>query len=294
MLFRNKCILFIVLLTCIVLKVDSIRAESKLPSYDSLVRQSQPKLGSLQQEPLEKPFFNKDKFRPNTEIQHKSNGLFVLPNEIAKFVALSTMMLCFVFIFAVSRDTKDALIVTNCGAESIAFLKVYGVIPAAASFMVLYSYLVKLLSPQALFYSIVIPFMAFYSLFAFVLYPKREALHLMSISVPDGGISYVINLVRHWTFSLYYIVSEVWGSVGIPLLFWSCANDIFKIDQVLLIDALLYISFFDVTSILTLYICGTVGQATVSRDIFSGEPGPDHLRHHDDCGQSSGSKTVFE
>lgn len=38
-----------------------------------------------------------------------------------------------------SRDTKDTLIVTNCGAEAIAFLKVYGVIPAATAFMVTYT-----------------------------------------------------------------------------------------------------------------------------------------------------------
>jgi ATP/ADP translocase len=33
------------------------------------------------------------------------------------------------------------------------------------------------------------------------------------------------------SFSLYYIVSELWGSAGIPLLFWTCANDVTPIDQ---------------------------------------------------------------
>ncbi len=48
----------------------------------------------------------------------------VLPQELAKFLSLSFMMFGIIYLFAVTRDTKDALIVTNCGAEAIAFLKV--------------------------------------------------------------------------------------------------------------------------------------------------------------------------
>jgi AAA family ATP:ADP antiporter len=53
----------------------------------------------------------------------------------------------------------------------------------------------------------------------------------MHLVVPAGGLGYAVNLFRHWSFSLYYIVSELWGSAGVPLLFWTCANDIVKIDQ---------------------------------------------------------------
>jgi AAA family ATP:ADP antiporter len=48
----------------------------------------------------------------------------IFPHELAKFFTLSSMMFFIVFIFTMTRDTKDALIVTNCGAEAIAFLKV--------------------------------------------------------------------------------------------------------------------------------------------------------------------------
>ena len=60
----------------------------------------------------------------------------------------------------------------------------------------------------------------------------RNVLHPLHLTVPSGGLSYAVNLVRYWTFSLYYIVSELWGSAGIPLLFWSCANDVVPINQV--------------------------------------------------------------
>ena len=160
------------------------------------------------------------------------NILPVYPAELPKFFALSFMMFWIVFIFTMTRDTKDTLIVTNCGAEAIAFLKVYGVIPAAAAFMVAYAKLADVLSSRMLFYATVTPFLLFYFVFAFVLYPLRASLHPMSIQLPSGGLSYAVDLLRHWTFSLYYVVSELWGSAGVPLLFWTCANEVVRIDQV--------------------------------------------------------------
>lgn len=183
-------------------------------------------------------------FRSPTNVVAKAEGeqvgskywytkvLPIYPAELPKFLSLSFMMFWIIYIFTISRDTKDTLIVTNCGAEAIAFLKVYGVVPAAAAFMLLYSHLASIFSPRALFYITVAPFIAFYLTFAFVLYPMRHVLHPMSIQLPGGGMSFAVNLLRHWTFSLYYIVSELWGSAGIPLLFWSCANDVIKIEQV--------------------------------------------------------------
>lgn len=97
----------------------------------------------------------------------------VFPNEITKFLSLSFMMFWIVFVFTMTRDTKDTLIVTNCGAEAIAFLKVYGVIPAAAGFMIVYAKLSNILSTNTLFYATLLPFFVFYALFAFVLYPLR-------------------------------------------------------------------------------------------------------------------------
>ena len=160
--------------------------------------------------------------------------------EVPKFLTLSSMMFLIIYMFTIARDTKDTLIVPSCGAESIAFLKVYGVIPAASAFLMGYSYLANRVSPEQLFYLTVGPFMLFYCAFAFILYPMRHVLHPMSIPLPDNGFSFAVNLFRHWTFSLFYIVSELWGSAGIPLLFWSCANDVVRIDQVYTVFVLNY------------------------------------------------------
>ncbi|CAM9153908.1 unnamed protein product, partial [Chrysoparadoxa australica] len=162
-----------------------------------------------------------------------SHVFHIEAKELQKFFTMSAMMFCIIYVFTMTRDTKDTLIVTNCGAESIAFLKVYGVVPAAALFMIGYNFLSNHVSSHALFCLTLVPFFIFYTIFGFVLYPMRDRLHHPGgpVSRSENRLSYLINLERHWTFSLYYIVSELWGSAGIPLLFWTMANQITPIAQ---------------------------------------------------------------
>jgi hypothetical protein len=44
-------------------------------------------------------------------------------------------------------------------------------------------------------------------------------------------MQYVMLLVCNWSYSLFYIVSELWGSVGVSVLFWQLANDITPVAQ---------------------------------------------------------------
>lgn len=39
------------------------------------------------------------------------------------------------------------------------------------------------------------------------------------------------NIVSHWTSALFYIVSEIYSSVSVGLLFWQFANDVVSVDQ---------------------------------------------------------------
>ena len=170
----------------------------------------------------------------------------ILPAERSSFLALSTMMFLFIYVFTTVRDTKDALVVSHCGAESIPYLKLYGVLPCAMMFIVGYSKASNLLGKEALFYVTLVPFFVFYSLFAFVLYPNRDSIHFPKL----GGVQTVadaapgpLSLIRYWSFSLYFIVSELWASAGVPLLFW----------QVSLVPVNYMILYFTSQHILTLF-----------------------------------------
>jgi ATP:ADP antiporter, AAA family len=151
--------------------------------------------------------------------------------EMPKFFSMSLMMFMIIYIYTTVRDTKDTLVVSACGAESITFLKVYGVLPAATMFMVLYSKLSSIFSKDVLFYVTAVPFFIFYGLFAFVLYPNRDIIHPPMPPNIDERLKYSLSLLYNWSYSLFYIISELWGSVGVSVLFWQMANDITPVWQ---------------------------------------------------------------
>jgi hypothetical protein len=160
-----------------------------------------------------------------------SKAIDISESELPHFFSMSFMMFLFIYVFTTARDTKDTLVVTNCGAEAIPFLKLYGVMPCAMIFIVAYSKLSETLSKEALFQVTLLPFFIFYALFAWVLYPNRDAIHFIPAVTAATGEAVsagtaALNVLRYWSFSLYFIVSELWASAGVPLLFWQvCATN---------------------------------------------------------------------
>lgn len=156
--------------------------------------------------------------------------------ELKKLLPMFLMFFCISFNYTILRDTKDTLIVTSSGAETIPFLKVWGVVPAAVIFMIIYSKLSNILSKERLFYATIVPFLVFFAVFAYFLYPNREALHPNATadylqSFLPMGLGGFIACFRNWTYSLFYILSELWGSVVLSLLFWGFANDITRVTE---------------------------------------------------------------
>lgn len=158
--------------------------------------------------------------------------------ELKKLMPMLLLMFFINFNYTILRDTKDALIVTapGSGAEAIPFLKVWGVLPVAILFMLIYAKLSNILSKTRLFYTTIIGFLVFFALFKLVLYPARDFLHphdladKMQATLPSG-LSGLVAIFRNWTFSLFYIMSELWGSMALSLLFWGFANDITRVSE---------------------------------------------------------------
>lgn len=158
--------------------------------------------------------------------------------EMKKFLPMGLMMLCILFNYTVLRDTKDALVVLAPagGAETISFLKLYGVTPSAILFMVLFINLANRLSREALFHSIISFFLVFFGAFAFVIYPNREMFHMgletmKALQATYPTFHWFIPVIGNWSFSLFYILSELWGSVVLSALFWQFANQITKVSE---------------------------------------------------------------
>ena len=156
--------------------------------------------------------------------------------ELKKFLPMGFMMMCILFNYTILRDTKDTLVVNApcSGAESLSFLKLYGVTPFAIIFMIIFVKLANVLSRERLFYTVLAPFLVFFGIFGFILYPNRELFH-MSLATMQGlqadfpNLYWFIPVIGNWSFSLFYILSELWGSVVLSMLFWQFANQITKI-----------------------------------------------------------------
>lgn len=158
--------------------------------------------------------------------------------EIKKFLPMGLMMFCILFIYTVLRDTKDAILVNSpgAGAESLAFAKGIGVTASAVIFMILYTKAANVFNREGLFYVTALPFLIFFGLFPYVIYPNVSAWH-MSLETIQGlqgeypVFKWIIPLIGNWTYTLFYILSELWGSAVLSLLFWQFANAITPVKE---------------------------------------------------------------
>ncbi len=159
--------------------------------------------------------------------------------ELKKFMPMGIMMLCILFVYRLVRDLKDTLLVSHAvggGAETLGFIKLWGVTPSAFLFMVIFIKLANKLSKEMLFYSIVGFFLLFYLLFGFVIYPVVEYIHMSgeTITYLQGVLPRLYwfwPIIGNWSYSIFYILSELWGSVVLSALFWQFANEITKMKE---------------------------------------------------------------
>lgn len=81
------------------------------------------------------------------------------------------------------------------------------------------------LPERAVFYASVLPLLAYYGVFASVLYPIAHTLHPLDLmnqlmpSVPTG-LHGLLKVAGNWTYSLFFCMAELWGAVVISVLFW--------------------------------------------------------------------------
>lgn len=159
-------------------------------------------------------------------------------NERKKLIPLASMFFFILFNYTILRDTKDVLMVTakKSGAEVIPFIKTYVNLPAAIGFTALYSKLCDKMEQKDVFYACTIPFLFFFAAFAFIIFPNVGVLHphafvdKIAAALPVG-FSAPLAIVRNWSFAVFYVMAEMWGSVVASLLFWSFANEVTTVDE---------------------------------------------------------------
>jgi AAA family ATP:ADP antiporter len=154
-------------------------------------------------------------------------------HELKKFIPLFLIFFLVGFNYSLLRATKDALVVTapSSGAEALPFLKVWAIVPMAFLFTFIFTRVSNRLAREKIFYVMMSIFIVFFLLFMFFLYPYQGALHPHSLcdqiqQMLPQGLQGFVAVFRNWTFTLFYIMSEMWSTIIMTVLAWGFANDV--------------------------------------------------------------------
>lgn len=158
--------------------------------------------------------------------------------ELKKFLPLFFMFFLISFNYNALRAYKDAMVITakNSGAEAVPFIKVWAILPCALLLTFFFTRIASKYSRERVFYTITGMFLAFFFIFAFFLFPYQEYLHPHGAanfleSVLPAGFKGLIALFRNWTFTLFYVASELWGTAILSVLFWGFANEVTSVHE---------------------------------------------------------------
>lgn len=153
--------------------------------------------------------------------------------EMKKLIPLFVLYALICFNYSILKIAKDSLVITavGSGAEVLPFLKTWGILPMALLTMFLFTRLFNRFSQEKVFYIMTSAFIFFFLVFMLILYPMRDIIHPHALadhiqaSIPTG-FSGLIALFRNWSYTLFYIMSELWGTAIMSVLFWGFVNEL--------------------------------------------------------------------
>jgi AAA family ATP:ADP antiporter len=159
-------------------------------------------------------------------------------HEHKKFIPMLLMLFFISLDSSILKTLKDSLLVTAkfSGAEVIPFAKVWAVLPSAFMLTLLYTCLSNRIRGEIVIYIMVSIFMLYFFVFTFILYPIRDTIHPHAMAdalekILPLGFKGVIAMFRYWTFTLFYLISELWSSLVLFVLFWGFVNQVTKISE---------------------------------------------------------------
>lgn len=156
--------------------------------------------------------------------------------ELKLFLPLILIFFFICFNYNLLRTAKDSLVITapSSGAEIIPFMKVWVVLPMALLMTVLFTRLANRYSTEKIFYIMMTLFLGFFMAFSFILFPFSDTLHPHAFadrmeSIFPLGLKGFIALIRNWTYTIFYVMAELWGTTIMTVLFWGFANEILNV-----------------------------------------------------------------
>lgn len=159
-------------------------------------------------------------------------------HEMKKFLPLLFIYALICFNYSILKAAKDALVITapGSGAEAIPFIKIWVILPGALLVTYIFNRLFNRFSQEKVVYIMIGSFLSFFFLFAFVLYPLRDFIHPNALADKlqpklPLGFSGLISIFRNWSYTLFYVMSELWGTAILSVLFWGFTNEITSVKE---------------------------------------------------------------
>ena len=158
--------------------------------------------------------------------------------ELRKLIPLLLIFFLISFDYNILRTMKDTLVVTakDSGAEAIPFIKVWAMFPMSILLTFIFTRLSNRFSRETVIYTMFSFFLLFFAVFTFAVYPYRDLIH------PNASANYLqgilplgakgfIAMYRNWSFTAFYVMSELWGNIVLFVLFWGFANQITRLGE---------------------------------------------------------------
>jgi AAA family ATP:ADP antiporter len=166
--------------------------------------------------------------------------------ELAKFLPLAFMLFLTILTYKILKSTKDSLVVPMIGAEAVNFLKFYLVVPSAVLFTMFYMKISNIFYFKQIYFGLGGFFILYFIIFAFAIYPNQGVLHpsdvcvnaliedeisIMGCKFPLLHMKWFLLIYGKWSYALFYILAELWGSTMIFVMFWQFSNQIVPTNQ---------------------------------------------------------------
>ena len=158
--------------------------------------------------------------------------------EFKKFLPMFLIYSLIVFNYSLLRAAKDSLLITapQSGAMVIPYIKVWLILPMAFLSTLLFTRLSNKYNREKVFYIMMSTFIIFFFIFGFVLYPLQDYLHPHAFAdklqrMLPVGMQGLVAIFRNWTFSLFYVMSELWGTIIMTVLFWGFTNEVTSVKE---------------------------------------------------------------
>lgn len=208
-----------------------------------MINKSQPIMNN--NEPEED--FRGDNLPSEEEIEHMAQTRFTgmrsfwksAPVEDRKLKYISFSFFLIVYIYSVTKDLKDAFIIGRQSPASISILKVFWVPPIATIASLIVQKMSIRMSTEAILKTFLVIYCFYFFIYGIFVPVLRDSfLEPFRIKMGDfqsdgtmefrGILSFAAFLmtVSCWTGTLHFIMSELWGTIILSLLFTQLFNEI--------------------------------------------------------------------